>query len=185
MTTEITHSCGHRYSHALHPTNETVETKSAWLTSQPCPDCYAAAKLAEPQTITKPTTPATLNGTPKQVEWAERIRRSVLENMPDASLWFVAKISASNVSQPIKDLAVSVAESLVSLAFARDSASVWIDQRDRADWRDLQRGGEHAHRGFTEAFAKTRSGRILSSVLIAANDGDDFANWLLFAGMHD
>ena len=73
----VTHSCGHQATHQLYGPRHQREGRMAWLGRQDCPDCAAQERAEagqeaalEAYTIGLPA----LDGSPKQVNWAERIR---------------------------------------------------------------------------------------------------------------
>lgn len=84
----ITHSCGHEQTHALYGRIKDRENKIAWLATQECTECWKKAQKearakndAEREKNFKKlgidNLPA-LRGTPKQIVWAEKIRKQLI-----------------------------------------------------------------------------------------------------------
>ncbi|WP_454887267.1 hypothetical protein [Sphingomonas oryzagri] len=112
MNTIVTHSCGHQQSHALFGTFAAdIEREARRLARRTCAACYREKRThaAQADTVLLLDLPlASLEGSDKQVSWAETIR-------------------ARRIAALIK-----AAGDVAPLAGRRD-AKWWIDHRDAAD----------------------------------------------------
>ena len=76
----ITHSCGHTVEHQIYGSNSKGERdrKIEWLESTPCSECYKAEKMEKTAQTNSNANMAELEGSPKQIAWAEDIRAKAL-----------------------------------------------------------------------------------------------------------
>lgn len=88
MKYEVTYACGHMEEVRLYGAVRDRDRKLEWLKTQLCHDCYKkkvaaerAEKAAEAAKEAKENGLPALTGTPKQVEWALRIRKSFLDKL--------------------------------------------------------------------------------------------------------
>lgn len=125
---KITHSCGHTVEHQIYGTNVhgEREKKAAWLESRLCYDCY---KKAQEDAV--PAVPdvgyVALEGTEKQIAWAEDIRAKVAPLIAGGQ----EKANAASHRNP----AVAVAMNAVLQELREQpSAKWWIEHRDIIDF---------------------------------------------------
>lgn len=121
----VTHACGHRTVHNLFGPYNSRQQRISELESRLCPDCWeakrkeahakentaAAAKAAEAGL------PA-LEGTPKQVAWAESIRVKAIAQ--------VEELIAATATTPERQAQVAP---LLARLKAQTKAAWWIDNR--------------------------------------------------------
>lgn len=79
MKYTVTCSCGHKIEVVLFGKTSDREAKLKWYETQAlCPDCYNAQIKESSREYGLPT----LEGTEKQVAWAEKIRIDMMEQVP-------------------------------------------------------------------------------------------------------
>jgi uncharacterized protein CbrC (UPF0167 family) len=132
----ITHSCGHNCTIQIYGTNTHGERehKAAWLATRPCPDClreqrtagHEAASAAAAIWAASAGLPA-LDGTPKQVAWAETIRREVLDDLA-ADMGAAIRRHVADETEAADALAQVMAIYTRSAALVT-TASTWIGRR--------------------------------------------------------
>lgn len=111
----VEHACGHFEEVQIYGRNVDGERerKAAWLAERPCPDCEREEQLAQAHDWEGEVgASAHMAGSPKQVEWARRIRFSKM--CGDANLGAADE---------------GTREVLMSYLLSR-SAPWWIDRRD-------------------------------------------------------
>ena len=140
---DIDYQCGHGEVKQLYgPESGRVRT-IAKLEKQLCPDCYKAKQTELAQQYAKAQDLPELQGTDKQVQWAQTIRAEKLKA----------------VGTP----GVTAAEEVLDQLKARTSAKWWIDNRDEHLDRLLRPAIDAAAR---QAASKSRRA-IVSAVYIA------------------
>lgn len=77
----ITHSCGHSRTYNICGTDVHGERgrKAKWYASQPCPDCRRAEENAAAAQSNREKGLPQLEGSPKQIAWAETIRCAAVQ----------------------------------------------------------------------------------------------------------
>lgn len=70
----ITHTCGHDHEYQLFGKSNERERKMAWLEKQECPECRRKAEEEAAKAATEGIELPELEGTEKQVKWANTIR---------------------------------------------------------------------------------------------------------------
>lgn len=121
---KITHSCGHTVEHQIYGTNVhgEREKKAAWLESRLCYECY---KKAQKEAVPDVGYVA-LEGSEKQIAWAEDVRAKVAPLIVDGQ----EKANAASHRNP----AVAAAMNAVLQELReQSSAKWWIDHRDTID----------------------------------------------------
>lgn len=103
----VTHSCGHEREYQLYGKHTERDRKLEWLEAQECPACRKAREI---ERATEGVELPALEGSPKQIAWAESIRAK-----------FVQDIKADKYMD--KDDALKTIASCTS-------AKVFIDERD-------------------------------------------------------
>jgi len=124
----ITHSCGHTAVHNLFGPGAERTRKADWLKTTLCSDCYQAEQAivqqqrhaAAVEANTEAGLPA-LEGTPKQIAWAETIRAKAKVGL-DA---LIARAMASTSSDVDKATVVEDAKFILR----QTRTSYWIDNR--------------------------------------------------------
>jgi len=115
----VTHTCGHTATHQLVGPHTERDRKIAYYETQLCADCWQVEQDAKAKEIAEASAnqglPA-LQGSPKQITWAETIRAKILAEI-DAVL---GKVNPAH--KALLD---------VTLAHLRsqDQAKYWIDNR--------------------------------------------------------
>lgn len=118
---KITHSCGHIVEHQIYGTNVHGERdkKAEWLSTRLCYECY---KKAQKEAVPDVGYVA-LEGSEKQIAWAEDIREKVAPLIVDGQ----EKANAASHRNP----AVAAAMNAVLQELReQSSAKWWIDHRD-------------------------------------------------------
>ena len=98
MKYDVNFSCGHTATVELFGSSKERERKISWYeTRGECPECYKARKQAEREAIdaraaqeSKEKQWPELSGTPKQVAWANAIRKEKIDEITalgDAKFW--------------------------------------------------------------------------------------------------
>lgn len=70
----VTHTCGHEREYQLYGKIRERDGKMAWLASQECPECRRKAEEAAAKKATEGMELPELEGSEKQVKWANTIR---------------------------------------------------------------------------------------------------------------
>lgn len=130
MEQQIVHACGHEQVHVIYGFNSQVARKARWLRTTKCRACFVADKKAE-QTKAAARDDATiahldrpqLNGSERQVSWAETIRVSRL-----AALMALFHTSA---------------DADCGICLGIDDAKWWIDHRDLSHAEFLAQATRH------------------------------------------
>ena len=131
--TEITYRCGHTGSVQLYGKADTREWKAKKIGEGVCPECQAkqdAAHDAECAAKNKEMGLPELQGTPKQIAWAESIRESAMRSMDSA--FEKAQERAKkfrNLPEDEVKLNLRCLEECRDDILAKTSASWWIDHR--------------------------------------------------------
>lgn len=101
MEYNVNYSCGHTGVTNLFGKNTERERKIKWIESGLCPECYKKQKNEQAAKENKDNghPPITI-GTPKQIEWAECLRRDMLQ-----------KLSNSQISVTLIDVMQNICES--------------------------------------------------------------------------
>lgn len=124
---QITHSCGCVITHNIGGTNVRGERdrKAAWLAEQPCFECRCTAEneAAAAQNAHLPS----LQGSAKQIAWAESIRAKVQKQLDNVVSRFRQDVIATD---PEKRKIYEEALVIINSVRNQTSASWWIDNRD-------------------------------------------------------
>jgi len=149
----ITYSCGHEGIEHLVGNETERERRIEWLESKGlCPDCYEAKKAADRAAESAAAAEAnkelpSLEGSPKQVAWAETIRAKALASKGNKVPAFRLPDDLAERSKPWGLAPEDVAERMERLwseltkvrhrLETETSAKWWIDNRHRADFQVL------------------------------------------------
>lgn len=122
MKYDVTFSCGHTATIELFGPGKERERKISWYeTHGECPECYKARKQAEREAIdaqaaqeSKEKQWPELSGTPKQVAWANAIRKEKIDD-----------IMALGTNEEGMRCITWIAQTFTA-------AKYWIDNRDRS-----------------------------------------------------
>jgi hypothetical protein len=132
----VTHSCGHEQEHQLIGKHSERERKLEWLATRPCIECYRKgeeeARAEENAAAAEANVAAGLSpltGTPKQIAWAETIRRNTVERLRAGEAKIRELLDANlpaEVAEQIRDGAVLISAEITEHTEAR----WWIDSRN-------------------------------------------------------
>ena len=111
----ITYKCGHTEEMQLFGKMNDRDRKIAWYATQDCPECKAAARAAA-----KERGLVELQGTAKQVVWAEQIRDKFLE---------LSEQIKKQLETKAEDPRVLELFAVLDDAKRNSKASFWIDNR--------------------------------------------------------
>lgn len=75
----VTHTCGHQHEYQLYGKHTERDRKIAWLEGQDCPACKRAAEEEAAKAATEGMELPELEGSVKQVAWANTIRAQFIE----------------------------------------------------------------------------------------------------------
>jgi len=121
----ITRACGHIETVNICGTNVhgERERQAEYEATKVCYACYRAQQQqqAEAAAVSYPT----LQGSPKQIAWATRIRHEILDAKTGAEHWRKLFEAASEEDAPNKVQVLAAIDAIV----AETSASWWIDHR--------------------------------------------------------
>ena len=116
----ITYKCGHTEEMQLFGKMNDRDRKRAWYATQNCPECKAAAARA----AAKERGLVELEGTAKQIVWAEQIRDKFLE---------LSEQIKKQLETKAEDPRVLELFAVLDDAKNNSKASFWIDNRDDFD----------------------------------------------------
>jgi len=127
----VTYSCGHEGEVQLYGKGSERERKLEWLAEQDCPTCEKAARearnakanAAAAQANASAGLPA-LQGSDKQIAWAETIRAQFIPGLQAKRAEVQSKATDENAA--LVTQAVDMIQSIID----EQSASYWIDSRD-------------------------------------------------------
>lgn len=128
MKYTVRHTCGHQQEHQIYGTDTRGQRQSRadWLATQPCPDCARADRAVTREAINAEATDHAadagwpdLTGTPKQVAWANTLRRDALDALPDQI-----------PGRLTDDQRQRVAAIVQAAGLRQTHAAWWIDNRD-------------------------------------------------------
>jgi len=127
----VKHSCGHTVEVQLYGKGSERERKLEWLAEQDCPACEKAAAAAKHSAANAEAAEAnaeaglaTLQGSDKQIAWAETIRAQFIPGLQAKLAEVQSKATEANADQVAG--CVAMIQSIVD----EQSASYWIDSRD-------------------------------------------------------
>lgn len=133
----IKHACGHDAVHHLSGSLKDRERKEQWLAEQVCPECrraeQAQANEAAQAANAEAGLPA-LEGTPKQIAWAESIRAGYAEQIDQikARLEAAGGLDTLRTQSPAEKVAAFERQLLcMDALLQKASASWWIDNRGK------------------------------------------------------
>ncbi|WP_347719962.1 hypothetical protein [uncultured Alloprevotella sp.] len=112
----ITYKCGHTEEMQLFGKMNDRDRKIAWYATQDCPECKAAAARA----AAKERGLVELEGTAKQIVWAEQIRAKFLE---------LSEQIKKQLETKAEDPRVLELFAVLDDAKSNSKASFWIDNR--------------------------------------------------------
>lgn len=137
MITTITHACGHQEEVAVFGKRADRERKIAWLESQLCAECRAREGAA--QGAAKGW--AALEGSPKQIAWAEDLRGE--------TMGAIAALKTRTESES------ALKERVIKYIGGITSAAWWIDNRFSVGKGMIRRAVEHAAENGIDLTAET------------------------------
>lgn len=131
----ITHACGHQQTHQLYGKSSERDRKITWLGDQPCTDCWKEQQEAERNSASATAASEAaerglphLQGSEKQIAWAETIRKTNLEKL--ARIESFAKDDDAEAKK--------VVMAAIAAIKGQDSAHWWIENRDEYFWSNTQ-----------------------------------------------
>ncbi|UDG89411.1 hypothetical protein KYE73_05535 [Bifidobacterium pseudocatenulatum] len=147
---DITHTCGHDERIELFGKTSERERRIEWLQERPCTECWKKERAAEAEArkdkeaamiaeklgndaadavnaLSNAT--CTLEGSAKQVAWAEDIRSKCVAQALNQVCDFVARIPGKATAQQSAVFAARC-NAVASLIANKTSAAWWIDNRD-------------------------------------------------------
>lgn len=145
----ITHTCGHTETVQLYGPGRERDRKAEWMTNNICPECFkaeqAAKRQAENEAAAAQNTAESLPellGSPKQVAWAETLRRKALDQIANGELLSEASVKEAMegaADDPARLARLKRAQELIKGFVGelrrQDSAKWWIEnQRDDWEW---------------------------------------------------
>lgn len=150
---EITHICGHDERIELFGKTSERERRIEWLQERPCTECWKKERAAEAEArknkeaamiVEKLGNDAadavnalsnascTLEGSAKQVAWAEDIRSKCISQALDQLRDLAARLPGEATAQQSAALAAHC-NAIVSVIASKTAAAWWIDNRDDVD----------------------------------------------------
>lgn len=117
----VTCECGHEITVDLFGKSDERQRRIAYLSSNLCPECLAAKRKEEIELKKDGINLPSLNGSEKQIIWAESIRLQMLNVLTDIY---------NRVPENGKEKAAKAIEAYKEDIFKKTSASWWIDNRD-------------------------------------------------------
>jgi hypothetical protein len=138
MQSIVTRACGHQEKVAIYGPYKARESRLEYEATKLCADCYRKQKAAEQaaakdevaDVIRRLGLPE-LEGTPKQIAWAEAIRQKRV-----AELIARVRECGRTVDELLEQWGKGERGQYVYRAFGESSAAAWIDTRDLSykDW---------------------------------------------------
>lgn len=116
----ITHTCGHEHEYQLFGKSRERDRKIAWLEKQECPACRRKAEEEAAKKATEGMELPELEGTEKQVKWANTIRGQFINATRTYN-----ETCAFGIANPRIDV-----EKALSIIASVKTARDFIDNRD-------------------------------------------------------
>jgi len=127
----ITMSCGHDETHQIYGPGKDRQRKADYLASRVCSECYRTKQAAEREaanTSAAATAKAEkrpdLEGSERQVAWAESIRQMVWDQLDRAEMMVIERAPAGDPA------AAKITDAIEDIR-NRAAASWWIENRNR------------------------------------------------------
>lgn len=153
---DITYSCGHSDTIQLYGKTKDREWKLASEESKLCPDCWKkhieeerARENAEAAEANQAAGLPTLEGTEKQIAWAETIRKQILDALEKSVIGRVDPEKVKDNPENFERFKKSV-----ELLKRHTDASWWIDNRNATDFYSLNRLLEKEDKAIKKAAAE-------------------------------
>lgn len=130
----VTYKCGHQDEVTLFGKVEDRMKRLEWLAAQDCPDCKR-------QQAEDKAAGSNMQGTAKQIAWAEDIKKTYLTNIDELA----AKVRTSNWPAEVCGIFGKILEGKRQQAETILDATAWIDNREvYTSQKALQRSVEAA-----------------------------------------
>ena len=150
---DITHTCGHDERIELFGKTSERERRIEWLQERPCTECWKKEREAEAEARKNKeaamiverlgndaaeavnalfNASCTLEGSAKQVAWAEDIRAESIAHALDLLRDLVSRLPGEATAQQSAAIAARC-NALVSVIANKTAAAWWIDNRDDID----------------------------------------------------
>lgn len=145
----VDHTCGHQEEYQLYGKHTERDRKLAWLATQPCNECRKAATAAATAKAAEAIRASgavdglpTLEGSEKQVAWAETIRAATMARLNTGLDEIKARVEAARAAgnpeiETLEDTVMGVYER-VQATLRNPSARYWIDEGQGLTVRDLR-----------------------------------------------
>lgn len=121
----INHTCGHNVASQLYGTENLRPQRAAWLATRPCLDCQQAQARLSVETWTATHNLKALEGTEKQIAWANKIRQAVILAVEQK----IEEMVMSSVERDAEDVR-SYSVRVLKLLAQQGKAAFWITRRD-------------------------------------------------------
>lgn len=128
----ITHICGHNETHQLYGPGKDRTQRAKWLETTLCSDCYKAEqerqKIESAQIAAEENKESglpALEGTDKQITWAETIRAKIKAEMDSIISQIVTTEPQTSEQTQSKEWAIEDAK----IILRQKKAAYWIDNR--------------------------------------------------------
>lgn len=132
----ITHSCGHEEVVNIVGPEKDRPRKREWLESQPCYECKREQATLGAQAWASKRGLVALEGSPKQIAWAEKIRKELVTSTED-NIARVSKIVERRGITEEDEQEMTYAHRALELLLSQSQAKFWIDNRDRTSGKLL------------------------------------------------
>lgn len=150
----VTHTCGHEQKHQLFGPHRERDRKIQWFSTTLCTECWKQSQQEAAKEVASELKLPQLQGTEKQIAWAERIRidlgkrfiksivqathhdSRVKESLPGCDYPGVQVLASCDILNEIYHESPDVVEDIrrvVEWFGSCDSARQWIDARDYSD----------------------------------------------------
>jgi len=136
----VTRECGHEEEIQIYGPGKDRESKAEYEATKLCGTCYQAkiqadrkAESEQAAEQSKATGLPALQGSDKQVAWAESVRAEYLAGVVKAEQLLAANFGARGAAEAAKAL-----PEIRKQAESRTSAHEWIERRDRTAGADLR-----------------------------------------------
>lgn len=120
MRYKIKYKCGHEENVNLNG-RQNSQSYADWLAAGVCKKCYEAEKIAERNAYNEAEGLPELTGTPRQVEWANKLRYELYKKIK-ALLQYVDKSEEDYKKQFVEWLK------------SQNTATFWINNRDKSEY---------------------------------------------------
>jgi len=125
MKREVTYHCGHSETRSFSGSHSARDAYIEKLSREDCPACRAAQAKTRSAAAGLPT----LNGSDKQIAWAEQIRQRAVTAFAEAQ----SVIEAAAPDADSRQRALDALATIRTRTMGTTDAGIWIDIRDRVN----------------------------------------------------